>query len=45
MALSCCKKFALLRGISSSNNGDLECLLKKVRSCQNNPKNSYTEKS
>ena len=39
-----CKKFALLRGISSSNNGDLECLLKKVRSCQNNPKNSYTEK-
>ena len=23
---------------------DLECLLKKVRSCQNNPKNSYTEK-
>ena len=23
---------------------DLECLLKKVRSCQNNPENSYTEK-
>ena len=23
---------------------DLECLLKKVRSCQNNPDNSYTEK-
>ena len=23
---------------------DLECLLKKLRSCQNNPKNSYTEK-
>ena len=23
---------------------DLECLLKKVRSCQNNPKNSYSEK-
>ena len=23
---------------------DLECLLKKVRSCQNNTKNSYTEK-
>ena len=23
---------------------DLECLQKKVRSCQNNPKNSYTEK-
>ena len=22
----------------------LECLLKKVQSCQNNPKNSYTEK-
>ena len=24
---------------------DLECLLKKVQSCQNNPENSYTEKS
>ena len=23
---------------------DLECLLKKVRSCQNDPENSYTEK-
>ena len=23
---------------------DLECLLKKVRSCQNNPENSYTVK-
>ena len=23
---------------------DLECLLKKVQLCQNNPKNSYTEK-
>ena len=23
---------------------DLECLLKKVRSCQNNPENSYREK-
>ena len=23
---------------------DLECLLKKVQSCQNNPENSYTEK-
>ena len=23
---------------------DLECILKKVHSCQNNPKNSYTEK-
>ena len=23
---------------------DLQCVLKKVRSCQNNPKNSYTEK-
>ena len=23
---------------------DLECLLKKVRSCQNNPENSYTGK-
>ena len=23
---------------------DLECLLKKVQSCQNNPKKSYTEK-
>ena len=23
---------------------DLECLLKKVRSCQNNPENSYKEK-
>ena len=23
---------------------DLECLLKKVQSCQNNPKNSCTEK-
>ena len=23
---------------------DLECLLKKLRSCQNNPENSYTEK-
>ena len=22
---------------------DLECLLKKVRSCQSNPENSYTE--
>ena len=24
---------------------DLECLLKKMRSCKNNPKNSYTEKN
>ena len=23
---------------------DLECLLKKVKSCKNNPENSYTEK-
>ena len=23
---------------------DLECLLQKIESCQNNPKNSYTEK-
>ena len=23
---------------------DLECLLKKARSCQNNPENSYTQK-
>ena len=23
---------------------DLECLLKKKQSCQNNPKNSYTQK-
>ena len=23
---------------------DLECLLKKMRSCKNSPKNSYTEK-
>ena len=23
---------------------DLECLLKKMRPCQNNPENSYTEK-
>ena len=23
---------------------DLECLLKKVRSCQNNPENTYTQK-
>ena len=23
---------------------DLECLLKKEQSCQNNPKNSYTER-
>ena len=23
---------------------DLECLLEKMRSCQNNPENSYTEK-
>ena len=23
---------------------DLECLLKKIRSCKNNPENSYTEK-
>ena len=23
---------------------DLECLLKKKQSCQNNPKNSYTER-
>ena len=26
------------------NFADLECLLKKVRSCQNNLENSYTEK-
>ena len=24
--------------------GDLECLFKKMPSCKNNPKNSYTEK-
>ena len=23
---------------------DLECILKKIKCCQNNPKNSYTEK-
>ena len=23
---------------------DLDCLLKKLQSCQNNPKNSYTER-
>ena len=25
-------------------NADLECLLKKEQSCQNNPKSSYTER-
>ena len=24
--------------------GDLECLLEKIQSCQNNPEKSYTEK-
>ena len=26
MALSCCKKIVLLRGITSNNNGDFYCL-------------------
>ena len=29
---------------SVSNYSDLECLLEKTHSCQNNPKKSYTEK-
>ena len=32
---------ALFRGITFA---DLECLLKKTQYCQNNPKNSYTQK-